>query len=115
MKKYLPHYAKNATYEFIDNDFFTTTIYLDKDVDRETSQETGVKTRVKTRMKTMVKIIELINKNNTITRQELSEILGISLKGVDWQINNLKKQGVLKRIGPDKGGYWEVLAFGNDD
>ena len=70
---------------------------------------------MKTGVKTRVKIIELINKNNTITRQELSEILGISLKGIDWQINNLKKQGVLKRIGPDKGGYWEISESDGDD
>jgi len=74
-----------------------------------------MKTSMKTGVKTRVKIIELINKNNMITRQELSEILGISLKGIDWQINNLKKQGVLKRIGPDKGGYWEISASDGDD
>ncbi len=40
---------------------------------------------------------------------ELAEIIGISPKGVEWQISKLKKEGRIKRIGPDKGGRWEVM------
>lgn len=43
-----------------------------------------------------------------ITINELVEIVGISQKGVEWQIAKLKKEGRIKRIGPDKGGHWEV-------
>jgi len=28
---------------------------------------------------------------------------------VDWQIKQLKEEGKLRRIGPAKGGYWEVV------
>ncbi|WP_410510362.1 hypothetical protein RSJ42_11430 [Methanosarcina hadiensis] len=34
----------------------------------------------------------------------------MSAKGIEWQIRNLKEQGILKRVGPDKGGYWEVIG-----
>ena len=37
----------------------------------------------------------------------LAEKLNISVKGVEWQIRNLKEQGILKRIGPSKSGYWK--------
>jgi len=40
---------------------------------------------------------------------ELVEIVGISPKGVEWQIAKLKKEGRIKRSGPDKGGHWEVM------
>jgi len=40
---------------------------------------------------------------------ELAEIVGISQKGVEWQISKLKKEGRIKRIGPDKGGHWEAI------
>jgi len=40
---------------------------------------------------------------------EMAEIVGISPKGVEWQIAKLKKEDRIKRIGPDKGGYWEVI------
>ena len=70
--------------------------------------KTRVKTRVEIRVKNRVKIIELVRKNNKITRQELAEIIGVSIKGIDWNIAKLKEQGKLKRIGPDKGGHWEI-------
>jgi predicted HTH transcriptional regulator len=33
---------------------------------------------------------------------------GISTTAVDKNIDTLKKQGILKRVGPDKGGHWEI-------
>jgi len=37
------------------------------------------------------------------------KILGISRKASAKQIDNLKKEGELQYIGPEKSGYWEVL------
>ncbi|KAA0250314.1 MAG: hypothetical protein DWB56_02220 [Candidatus Jettenia sp.] len=33
----------------------------------------------------------------------------MSLAGVEKSIRTLKQQGRLRRIGPDKGGYWEII------
>lgn len=41
--------------------------------------------------------------------QELSEELNISTRAIEKQIANLKGQGRIKRIGPAKGGHWEVM------
>lgn len=54
--------------------------------------------------KTKEKILWLLKENKGLTLFELAEKIGISQKGIEWQINELKKQGTLKRIGPDKGG-----------
>jgi predicted HTH transcriptional regulator len=35
-------------------------------------------------------------------------IPGISNRAVLKQIDKLKKSGILRRIGPAKGGHWEV-------
>ncbi len=40
---------------------------------------------------------------------EIARNIGISKRKVLDNINKLKKHGRLKRIGPAKGGYWEVL------
>jgi len=64
------------------------------------------KTRERTRGKTREKIIRLIEKNKEITMFELSEKIGISEKGIEWQISKLKKEGILKRVGGKRGGYW---------
>ena len=56
------------------------------------------------------KVLSLINKKPYITRQKLSEQIGnISPDGIKYHLEQLKKQGFIKRIGPDKGGYWKVL------
>jgi ATP-dependent DNA helicase RecG len=30
---------------------------------------------------------------------------------VEWQVRKLKQSGVLRRVGPDKGGHWEILSM----
>jgi len=60
-------------------------------------------------VKSSVKIIELIIYNVHITIPELAENLGITTRAVEKQIANLKKQGIIERIGPDKGGYWKII------
>jgi len=55
------------------------------------------------------KIIQLIIKKATITSIELSGIIGISERKIKENIKKLKEKGIIKRIGPDKGGYWKVL------
>jgi ATP-dependent DNA helicase RecG len=41
--------------------------------------------------------------------KELAEAVGITLHGIDWQIRKLRKTGRIRRVGPDKGGHWEVM------
>ena len=53
--------------------------------------------------------MELIKQNNYITTNEMANILGISRRAVALQIANLKEQNKIKRIGPDKGGHWEII------
>jgi ATP-dependent DNA helicase RecG len=38
----------------------------------------------------------------------LADAIGITPKGVEWQITRLKKDGLLRRTGPAKGGRWDV-------
>ena len=54
-------------------------------------------------------ILKLIKENPYISKKELSETIGISTTAIDKNITRLKKEGLLKRIGPDKGGHWEIV------
>ena len=74
-----------------------------------TEIETAQKTREKTREKTSEKILNLIAQNPQITTAELADIIGITQKGIDWQITQLKNEGLLQRIGPAKGGHWAII------
>jgi len=55
------------------------------------------------------KILELLRDNPKLTTAGLAQAVGISPKGVEKQLANLKREGLLRRIGPDKGGHWEVI------
>lgn len=71
---------------------------------------TGKETIEKTIEKTGEKIIRLIKENSNITIQDLSKETGLSMQGVIWNFKKLKKEKIIKRIGPDKGGHWEVVT-----
>ena len=47
--------------------------------------------------------------NTNISIEELAVICGLSRDGINYNIRNLKKQGIIRRVGPDKGGHWEVI------
>jgi ATP-dependent DNA helicase RecG len=64
---------------------------------------------VKTVEKTVEKILKILSNTPSITVREMSSILGLSRRGVEEQIKSLKQKGVIRRIGPDKGGHWEVI------
>ena len=55
------------------------------------------------------KIICLIRENPTITQKDLVEALHLSVKTIEKHIKNLKAEGLLRRVGPDKGGHWEII------
>lgn len=55
-------------------------------------------------------ILNYLSKNPSASRKELSEnILGISEDGVKHNLKGLLQKGIIKRVGPDKGGHWEEV------
>jgi len=65
-------------------------------------------TAVKTTQKTTQKILDLVRQNPAITREELAKAIGLSDAGIKFNLNKMKKENLLRRVGPDKGGHWEV-------
>ena len=68
-----------------------------------------VGTTQETTQKATRKILEAIMNKPDITKKELAVVIGITEDGVKYHITRLRKKGVLKRIGPDKGGHWEIV------
>ncbi len=54
-------------------------------------------------------ISQYYKQNPAITTTELAQLLNISRRAVAKQTALLKEKGLIRRIGPDKGGHWEVL------
>ena len=55
------------------------------------------------------KIIEAIVKNPAISAKALANLVGISPRKIQDNLAKLKRAGMLKRVGPDKGGHWEIM------
>jgi predicted HTH transcriptional regulator len=51
---------------------------------------------------------DLIKENPSITRKELSEKLRVNPSAIQKHIQKLKSDGLIERIGGDKGGYWKI-------
>jgi ATP-dependent DNA helicase RecG len=67
------------------------------------------KTSVKSSVKSSVKILDLLRLNPQTTIPEISKEIGMTTRGVEKNIKKLQENGRLRRVGPDKGGHWEVL------
>ncbi len=60
--------------------------------------------------KTPVEIIlSKMEENPKVTIKELSELTGLSRRGVEYNIDKLETEKIIERIGGAKGGSWKVL------
>ena len=75
----------------------------------ETTQETTQETSGKTSGKTARSMIAMIAKNGGVTIPEMAAVLGITERSVERNLKNLRTDGLVRRIGFAKGGYWEVI------
>jgi ATP-dependent DNA helicase RecG len=91
--RFLPYYAKGASIEFIDENLFKTIVYLGNDSGKSSG-----------------KILALIEQDKNITIPQIAENLNITTRGVEKQIAALKKQGIVKREGSRKSGYWKITS-----
>ncbi len=72
-------------------------------------REALTKTSEKVSEKTSEKIINALDHNHVMTIAELAKTLGLSTRSIERNLQKLQKEGRLRRIGPQKGGYWEVV------
>ena len=54
-------------------------------------------------------VLAMIKAEPTLSYREVAQRLGVNDSTAQEYFNALKKKGVIKRIGPAKGGYWEVF------
>lgn len=73
-------------------------------IEKTTQKTTQIKLN-----KNQINILNLIEKNPSITRNELAEILNITSDGVKYNLKKLKDNNIIERVGPDKGGYWIII------
>ncbi|MBR5548695.1 MAG: winged helix-turn-helix transcriptional regulator [Kiritimatiellae bacterium] len=72
--------------------------------------KSSVESVVKSGMKTADAIIAFMRADPQITHDLLAAKLGKARNSIIKQIAKLKKTGLIRRVGPTKGGHWEVIG-----
>ncbi len=75
----------------------------------QTGGQTSGQTTQKSVQKSVQKIVDFISENPNITTQEMANLLGINRSIVARHIKTLQEKGIIRRVGPDKGGHWEII------
>lgn len=92
---------------FIFRDFMeaemTKTILSDIETYLKSTEEGADKPR-----RTQDKILSLLEMHPSYSARQIADILGITPKAVEKHLAKLKAQGVIRRVGSDRGGRWEV-------
>ena len=123
--KYFRNALVRANYQNLNQDIYHTMEYLNKffgnlllgeknlldnrEMQIKDSMMSGKESSQKSSQKSSHKILELMKQNPAITTTELAQLLNISRRAIAKQTALLKEKGLIRRIGPDKGGHWEVL------
>jgi fido (protein-threonine AMPylation protein) len=126
--KYFRNALVRANYQNMEKDIPYTMEYLNKFFgnlllgennlleNREMQIKSKVESKEKSKEKTgegkeksREKIMRFISENPQITTNQLAELAGLSIAGVEKNLRQLKEQNLIRRIGPDKGGHWEVM------
>ncbi|MDD5972765.1 MAG: winged helix-turn-helix transcriptional regulator [Spirochaetales bacterium] len=55
------------------------------------------------------KILDAIKNNPFITQDELSKVIVLSMKSIIQNMNKMKENSLIKRVGAAKNGHWEIL------
>jgi len=80
------------------------TVNATEKVNEKVSEKVGEKVSERQRL-----IISAISENPHITQSELAKILNITVVHINKNMRKLQEKGFIRRVGPDKGGHWEVL------
>jgi ATP-dependent DNA helicase RecG len=92
-----------------DGCLFTATVHR-KPVEKWEPVNIASESSPKNSPKTQEQILDLMRQNVSITTEEIGSALGITKRAVLKQVEKLKDQGRLRRIGPARGGHWEVMS-----
>jgi ATP-dependent DNA helicase RecG len=87
-----------------------TTQKTTEEMSEKTAQKTIPITIPITIPETTQKLISAIKQNPYISIEELSQMAGITVSGIKWNIKKLKDKGLLERGGTNKGGYWNIKS-----
>ena len=94
-------------FHFTDN-FIRITFPVSLQVDHAGATENATENATEKTNKTQQGILHLIKENKYLTYDEIAKQLSLERTTVWRNIKKLQEKGLLRRVGPDKGGHWEI-------
>ena len=64
------------------------------------------------KMNALENVLENVLENDQESSVSLASYLGVNERTIRRDLQFLQKQGIIRRVGPDKGGHWEVIVPG---
>ena len=98
-------YSNVENNDFVEDDIFTTTIPLKifKDINDELNEP--LSEPINDRQKAILKLIH----NDKYITNRLQDKIKVGRETIKRDLKKLRELNIIKRVGPDKGGHWEII------
>ena len=91
-------------------DAIGNSLYRYIDIATETVTDVGVDDRVNVRVNELPRrILAMLRDNPRATESVMAGALQVSDRTIRRHLKTLREQGLLRRVGSDKTGHWEVI------
>lgn len=77
---------------------------------KRSALKSAPETALESAPETALQIINEIKNNSNTTLSEIAENIGVSRRWIATNIKHLQDKGIVKRVGPNKGGHWEIIG-----
>ena len=99
---------KEAEFDVSKLTVFCVDVYSNED----STTQTTTQTTTQKLSEIQIAVIEYIKEHPSASRKEIAaNINDITENGVKYHLKKLQEQGVIKRVGADFGGRWEVINY----
>ncbi len=78
---------------------------------QKTTRQSAPETALQSAPETALQIIHIIKANPNATLSKIAEEISVSRRWIATNMKHLQDTGVVKRVGPNKGGHWEVIGI----
>jgi predicted HTH transcriptional regulator len=117
LRKIIDQYPKDAAPSFrsTEQSFIVTLKNLnygkssvsdDTDDDIESDIDNGIDVGIE---KNADKILNIIVDTLKITQKQLADKTGLSVRTVARELKQLRENNIIRRVGSDRSGYWEIV------
>lgn len=102
-------YGENA-YKFSQNMITVTIPFYKPNYESDDQNENNSRKNIPDKLtKSSIRVLELVKINPKITQEEITLQTNLSLSTIKRALKTLTDNGIIKRIGSNRNGYWEII------